>query len=308
MKAIISTKSGSPDVLQLKEIEIPKPAEHEVLIRVHAATVTQGDVILRKLHPLLALPMRLFGIRRKQIPGHEFAGEIEAVGKNVKQFKVGDKVFGTTTGLSIGANAEYICLPEIWHQGVLTHMPESISFEEAAAIPVGGMTALEILSRGNIQPGHKVLIYGASGSVGTYAVQLARHYFDADVTGVCSTTNVELVKSLGAEQVIDYTREDFTQFGQTFDVIFDAVGKTSRSGVERILNDNGAYLSVQTTTKETTKNLLILKDLAEAGKIKPFIDKRFNLEQVPEAHDYVESGRKRGNVVISVIPESRSTL
>lgn len=308
MKAIVSTKSGSPDVLQLKEVEKPQPAENEVLIKVHAATVTQGDVILRKMHPLLALPMRLFGIRRKQIPGHEFAGEIESVGKSVKQFKAGDRVFGTTTGLSVGANAEYICVPQHWTQGVLAHMPRSASYEEAATLPVGGMTALEILSRGNIQSGQKVLIYGASGSVGTYAVQLSKHYFYAEVTGVCSTANIELVKSLGAAQVIDYTREDLIQFGQTYDVVFDAVGKVSRSEVDRVLNDNGTYLSVQTTTKESRKNLSILIELFEKGSLKSIIDKRFPLELVPAAHEYVETGRKRGNIVISVVPESRSTL
>lgn len=193
MKAIVCTKQGPPEVLQLQEVEKPSPKEHEILVKVHAATVTQGDVMLRKLHPLMYLPMSLFGVKRKKIPGHEFAGEIESVGADVKRFKIGDQVFGTTTGLSVGANAEYICVPEISATGVLAIKPINVAYEEAAALLVGGMTALYILQKGNIQGGQKVLIYGASGSVGTYAVQLAKHHFGADVTGVCSTANIELV-------------------------------------------------------------------------------------------------------------------
>ena len=300
MKAIVCTKSGPPDVLELREVEKPAPKENEVLIRVHAATVTRGDVILRKLHPLLVLPMRLFGVRRKKIPGHELAGEIETAGRDVKRFRVGDQVFGTTTGLSAGANAEYVCLPEEWAKGVLAIKPANSSYEEAAALPVGGMTALYLLRKGNIQSGQKVLVYGASGSVGTYAVQLARHHFGAEVTGVCSTTNIELVRSLGAGQVIDYTREDFTKNGQTFDAVFDAVGKISASQCKSLLKENGSYLSIQTTTSESTENLMTLKELAEAGKIRAVIDRRYPLEQVAEAHRYAETGRKRGNVVILV--------
>ena len=300
MKAIVSTKHGPPEVLQLKEVEKPCPKENEVLIKVHAATVTQGDVMLRKLHPLMYLPMQLFGVRRKRIPGHEFAGEVESVGANVKHFKAGDLVFGTTTGLSVGANAEYVCLPEEWERGVLAIKPENISYEEAAALPVGGMTALYILRKGNIRDGSKVLVYGASGSVGTYAVQLAKHYFGADVTGVCSTANIELVKSLGADRVIDYTKEDITQGGPIYDVIFDAVGKFPATQSKSILKENGVYLSIQTTTSENTENLNIVKELAEAGKIKAVIDRHFPLTQVPDAHRYVETGRKKGNVVITV--------
>jgi NADPH:quinone reductase-like Zn-dependent oxidoreductase len=301
MKAIVCQKHGPPEVLQLQEVAKPKPAGGEVLVRIYSATVTQGDILLRKLHPLLALPMSLFGFKRKKTPGHEFAGVVEEIGIGVKQFKPGDRVFGTTTGLRVGANAEFVCIPEKRKKGVLATMPDNASYDEAAALPVGGMTALEILKQGNIKPGDKVLVYGASGSVGTYAVQLAKHYFGAAVTGVCSTPNIELVKSLGADYVIDYTKDDFTQFGQTYDVVFDAVGKISRSEGRKLLRENGFYLTVQSITKGSMKNLLILKDLLEKGEIKPVIDKRFPLEQTVDAHRYVETGRKKGNVVITVI-------
>lgn len=300
MKAILCTKSGPPEVLELKEVEKPAPKDNEVLIKVHAATVTQGDVMLRKLHPLMFLPMRLFGVRRKMIPGHEFAGEVESVGADVKRFRTGDQVFGTTTGLSTGANAEYVCLPEEWGTGVLGLKPVNVSYEEAAALPVGGMTALYILRKGNIRNGQKILIYGASGSVGTYAVQLARHYFGAEVTGVCSTANVELVKSLGADQVIDYTKEEVSKIGQTYDAVFDAVGKISSSQAKNLLKENGVFLTVQSTTKEEIENLVTLKELAEAGKLQAIIDQCYPLDQVAEAHRYVETGRKKGNVVINV--------
>ncbi|MBN1122323.1 MAG: NAD(P)-dependent alcohol dehydrogenase [Anaerolineae bacterium] len=304
MKAILTTKYGSPDGLQLQEVARPIPADDEVLIRVHAATVTAGDVMLRKLTFPLSMVMQVMGIPRKKTPGHEFAGEIEAVGKDVTQFKKGDQVFGTTTGLRVGANAEYVCLPAEGKSGVMALKPVNLSFEESAAIPVGGMTALYLLKKARIQSGQKVLIVGASGSVGSYAVQLTKH-FGADVTGVCSTANVDMVTSLGTDSVIDYIQEDFTQNGESYDIIFDAVGKISQSQCKDSLSGGGIFVSVQSTTKESIDNLLFLKELAEAGAIKPFIDRRYPLEQVAEAHQYVETGRKRGNVVINVVQNDR---
>ena len=306
MKAIVCTKSGPPDVLEMREVDKPVPKENEVLIRVHASTVTRGDVILRKLHPLMVLPMRLFGVRKKKIPGHEFSGEIEATGSDVRRFRAGDQVFGTTTGLSVGANAEYVCVPEELTRGGIAIKPVNSSYEEFAALPVGGMTALYILQKGNIQSGQKVLVYGASGSVGTYAVQLARHHYGAEVTGVCSAANIELVKSLGADQVFDYNNEDITKNGQIYDVVFDAVGKISASQSKSVLKENGSYLSIQTTTSENTENLMTLKELVEAGKVRAVIDRRYPLEQVAQAHRYVEIGHKKGNVVITVAQNDRT--
>lgn len=284
----------------MQQVEKPVPKDGEVLVRVHAATVTAGDVFLRKLHPLALLPLRLFGVRRKRIPGHELAGEIEAAGKDVKRFKPGDRVFGTTSGLSVGANAEYVCLPEERDRGVLARMPANTSYAEAAAVPVGGMTALYLLRKADIRPGQKALVFGASGSVGSYAVQLAKH-FGAEVTGVCSTRNVEFVRSLGADRVIDYTKEDFTQGNERYDVIFDAVGKDTPAKSKTVLKEGGTYLSVRSTTSPKPEDLVFLKELVEAGAVKAAIDRCYPLAETAEAHRYVESGRKRGNVVIEII-------
>ena len=323
MKAIVCTKYGSPDVFQFTEVEKPTPKDNEVLIKVFATTANAADVRMRSADfPLLFwLPMRLmmgFSGPRNNILGVELAGEIEAVGKAVTRFKPGDQIFASS-GFGLGAYAEYNCLPE---EAVMATKPANMTYEEAAAVPHGALCALHYLRKGNVQRGQKVLIYGASGSIGTYAVQLAKH-FGAEVTGVCSTAKVDMVKSLGADQVIDYTTENFTKNGQTYDAIFDTIGKSPFSGCVRSLKENGFFLRAvhltlpsmlqglwtsMTSSKKviggvanyTTENLIFLKELIEAEQLKAVVDRSYPLEQATEAHRYAETGRKMGNVAITV--------
>lgn len=302
IKAIVCTKYGPPEVLQLKEVEKPVPKNHEILIKVHATTVTSGDCRIRGFNSpfMFWLPMRLIlGITkpRRSILGVELSGEIEKVGKDVTQFKKGDKVFAFT-GMRCGAYAEYICLPE---KGLVAIKPSNVSYEEAACVSFGGTTALHFLRKGNIQEKQKVLIYGASGSVGTSAVQLAK-YYGANVTGVCSTDNIELVESLGADKVIDYKKEDFISQGVYYDIIFDTVGKISYSYCKKALAPKGTYLTVdgQGIAKERVEDIFLLKELLEKEKIRAVIDSCYPFEKIAEAHRYVDKGHKRGNVVISM--------
>lgn len=305
MKAIVYTQYGPPEVLHLQEIPKPDPSDHEVLVKVHATTVTIGDCRMRSftVPPEQWLFARLYlGIFRPRRPilGMELAGEIEAVGKNVTHFQPGDPVFASTFEANFGGYAEYKCFPE---NGVLAIKPANLSFGEAAASVGGGITALRCLRRANLQPGQKILVYGASGAVGTNAVQLARTLFGAQVTGVCSAANLELVQSLGASQVMDYTREDSTQQGEIYDVVFDAVAKISPSQARKAVKPNGIYLNVHRDSHANRnitmlQDLLSLKELLEAGKLKPVIDRVYPLEEIVEAHRYVDGGHKKGNVVI----------
>jgi NADPH:quinone reductase-like Zn-dependent oxidoreductase len=329
MKAIVYTEYGPPDVLKLTEIEKPAPKDNEILIKVHARPVGFGDITARNFRnitprkfsmPLpLWLPTRLmFGFRKPRIKilGAELAGEVEAVGKDVKLFKAGDQVFGYR-GPRFGANAEYLCMPE---NGLVALKPTNMTYEEAAAVPYGAMTALNLLRKVTIHSGQKVLINGASGGIGSYALQLARHY-GAEVTGVCSTPRLELVKALGADHAIDYTQEDFTENGETYDLIFDILGKSSFSRCKNSLTENGRYLLASFKMRqlfqmlwtsmiggkkvicalsgESPDDLIVIKELVEAGKIRAIIDRCYPLEQAAEAHRYVEAGHKKGHVVIT---------
>ncbi|MDP5275642.1 NAD(P)-dependent alcohol dehydrogenase [Chengkuizengella axinellae] len=320
MKAIVYTKYGSPDVLQMQELEKPTLEDNEVLIKIHARTVSSGDSKMRagsrKRLPLWPISRMAIGLAKpkKTILGMDFSGEIESVGKDVKQFKKGDQVFGFC---GKGTYTEYISLRE---NGPIAIKPTNITYEEAAAIPFGAASSLYFLRKGNIQSGKKVLIYGASGSLGTYAIQLAKH-FGAEVTAVCSTSNLELVRSLGANKVIDYTKEDYTKNSETYDIIYDTVGKTSFSRSKNSLNQTGYFVTASLRfptlvhilwtskigskkvaygiTPDSAEDLAFLGELAETGKIKPVIDRSYPLEQIASAHEYVDKGHKKGNVVIT---------
>jgi NADPH:quinone reductase-like Zn-dependent oxidoreductase len=313
MKASVYTQYGPPEVLQLVEVPKPAPRDHEVLVKVHATTVTIGDTIMRSFklpnitgwQKFLARLILGWHKPRRHILGMELAGEIEAIGRKVTCFKPGDAVFASTFDVNFGGHAEYKCLPE---HGVIAIKPANLTYEEAAAIPGGGQTAWHCLQKGKIQPGQKILIYGASGAVGTFAVQLASRRFGANVTGVCSGANVDLVKSLGASQVIDYTRQDFTQSGEAYDVIFDAVGKLSLAQCKKALKPGGVCINVHADSNggEKVEYMLILKRLIEAGVVKPVIDRVYPFNQIVEAHRYVEQGHKKGNVAITMgIPHQK---
>ncbi|HDS07617.1 MAG TPA: NAD(P)-dependent alcohol dehydrogenase [Bacteroides sp.] len=333
MKAIIYDSYGLPEVLHTAELEKPVPGENEVLVRVHASSVNFGDLLARKVRDissrdfhmpsLFLLMARLdFGLRKpkRQILGSEFSGVVDTAGKAVTKFREGDPVFGYL-GQKMGAYAEYFCMPEI---GVLAVKPEKISHEEAATIPMGAIMAIYLLrEKGNLQPGSKVLVNGASGSIGSAAVQLLKHHFKTEVTGVCSTRRTGYVKSLGADKVIDYTREDFTQQAETYDLVFDVLGKSSFARCKRVLKPNGRYLLASFKLKQLLQmvgtritggpsgkkvvcafapgsvgDLIVVRDLIEAGKLRTIVDQTFPMEQAAEAHRYVEEGNKKGSVAI----------
>lgn len=306
MKAVVCTRYGPPEVLELREVKKPVPKKDEILVRIQATTVHVGDARIRRFDvpgpawQRFAARLYLgFNRPRNAILGMDLAGEVEAVGANVKRFKPGDQIFASTASTGFGAYAEYTCIPE---DSTVAVKPFNLSFEEAAPIPSGGLTALCVLGQAGMQAGQSVLIYGASGSVGTFAVQLARH-LGAQVTGVCSTANMEMVRALGAAAVVDYTQEDFVAGGQQYDVVFDAVDKLDFEHGRQALKSGGVYLNVDKSSDNchlTAGDLMYLKELAEAGELKAVIDRRYPLEQIVEAHRYVDRGHKKGNVVITI--------
>lgn len=306
MKAVVYTEYGTPKVLKLQEVTRPSPQPKEVLVKVRASTVSAGVIWIRRgKHPkskwyTLAIRL-LYGMckPRRNILGYEFSGIVEEVGNQVQLFKKGDCVHGTTSGLKTGAYAGYVCIPEKRKHGVISIMPKCLDFKEAAAVPIGGMTALYILEKAQLKKGERILIYGASGSVGTYAVQLAK-YYEAKVTGVCSTDNVAMVKSIGADETIDYIKQDIALCNNKYDVVFDAVDKIPASILKNLVKKGGRFLSVCTPTLENTKYLSFLNALTETGQLKPIIDRTYTLEEIVEANNYVEMGHKKGNVVIEI--------
>ncbi len=306
MKAVVYTRYGPPEVLHPAELEKPAPRDREVLIKIDTTTAHIGDTIMRSLNVpgpawqrwMSRLYLGLFRPRRPVL-GMELSGVVESAGRLVTRYRPGDAVVAMTLATGFGGYAEYKSLPE---DGTIARKPGNLSFEEAAALPCAGVTALHCLEKAGIRPGQKVLIYGASGSVGTCAMQLARNHFGAEVTGVCSTANLALVRSLGAVEVIDYTREDFTKRAETYDVIFDAVGKLSREQAKRAAGKTRVFLNVHTASSGANQRegLERLVSLVEEGKFRPVIDRRYQLEQIVEAHRYVEAGHKKGNVVVTV--------
>lgn len=317
MKAIELTKYGAPEFLQMNEVEKPSPKDNEILIKIHASSVSSGDARMRRADPFIIRLIFGFKRPRKPILGVVVAGEIEAIGESVSNYKIGDQVFGSS-GMNFGAHAEYVSVPK---GAVLALKPGNMSYEEAAAIPFGATASMHFLRIANIRKGQKVLIYGASGALGTMAVQLAKNY-GAEITAVCSTANVELMKSLGADHVIDYTQEDFTRNGKKYDVVFDTIGKSSLRKALKSLSDNGHLLLasagigtmiggsirsmfikkkiVSGVIKETVKDMNFFKQLIEKGSLKAVIDRTYPLEQIVEAHAYVDKGHKKGNVIIAM--------
>jgi NADPH:quinone reductase-like Zn-dependent oxidoreductase len=293
MKAMLSKRFGSAERLALVDVPMPTPGDGEILIRVHATSVTPGDVILRKMPRLVT---RLVGETPKSIPGNEYAGEVTAVGAAVSTFQVGDRVFGTTSGLAAGSHAEYVVVPAA---GVVATIPAGVGYQQAASVPVGAMTALHFLRAGGVAAGARVLVNGASGSVGSFAVQIARE-MGAHVTGVAGASNTELVGSLGAHHVVDYTEEDFTEGDRRYDVIFDAVGKVSARRAKRALADDGRFVTTRARRRETVEELLSVRDMMAAGAVGAVIDRTYTLGEIADAHRYVQQGHKRGNVVVLV--------